>query len=298
MLKYFLKKPDLAWIATSPAEANHQNLKIKYLGTAGFILSDQHRTLVLDPFISRPNMWRTFTQSLLSDPELVREYIPKADEVLIGHAHYDHILDAPEVCKQTGARLIGSKATLMYGRSAGLSELQMLEIQGRETIDCGTWKVIGLPSIHGKALFGRVPLPGDMTKRPPYPPKFHHLRHGQVFNWWIDTGKLTVVHIDSADFIEQELHGRQADIVCLCAIGRKYRPNYVKDVVRLLKPKYIIPCHWDTMVTPISETPQLLPDVKIPEFLEEIKACGVIPLFMPILGELYFDQKAENKIEK
>jgi glyoxylase-like metal-dependent hydrolase (beta-lactamase superfamily II) len=41
---------------------------------------------------------------------------------LIGHAHYDHILDAPEVCKQTGARLIGSKATLMYGRSAGLSE--------------------------------------------------------------------------------------------------------------------------------------------------------------------------------
>ena len=72
MLKYFLKKPDLAWVATSPAEANHQNLKIKYLGTAGFILSDQHRTLVLDPFIIHPNMWRTFTTSLLSDPELVR----------------------------------------------------------------------------------------------------------------------------------------------------------------------------------------------------------------------------------
>ena len=46
-------------------------------------------------------------------------------------------------------------------------------------------------------------------------------------------GIFVVVHIDSADFIEQELQGRQADIVCLCAIGRKYRPNYVKDVVRL-----------------------------------------------------------------
>ena len=203
-------------------------------------------------------------------------------------------MDAPEVCKQTGARLIGSKAALMYGRSAGLSEAQMLETKGREIIECGQWQVVGLPSIHGKALFGRVPLPGDMTTPPPYPPKFHHLRHGQVFNWWINTGHLRVVHIDSADFIEQELQGRQADIVCLCAIGRKYRPNYVKDVVRLLKPKYIIPCHWDTMLTPIDQLPKLLPGVNIPEFLEEIKASGVEPLFMPILGELYFDQNNES----
>ncbi|RZF49599.1 MBL fold metallo-hydrolase [Acinetobacter halotolerans] len=290
MLKYLLKTPDPIWAACSPAEAKNENLKIKYLGTAGFILSDQHRTLVLDPFISRPNLWHTLTQPLLSDPELVKQYIPQADDVLIGHAHYDHILDAPEVCKQTGARLIGSQASLMYGRSAGLSEQQMLETKGREIIECGKWQVVGLPSIHGKALFGRVPLPGDMTTPPPYPPKFHQLKHGQVFNWWINTGQLSVVHIDSADFIEQELQGRQADIVCLCAIGRKYRPNYVRDVVQLLKPKYIIPCHWDSMVTPIDETPQLLPEVNIPEFIEEIKDCGVIPLFMPILGELYFDQ--------
>lgn len=290
MLKYLLKTPDIAWSATSPALANTENLTIKYLGTAGFILSDLNRTVVLDPFISRPTLWHTLTQPLLSDPILVQQYIPRADDVLIGHAHYDHILDAPEVCKQTGARLIGSQASLMYGRSAGLSEQQMLETKGREIVECGKWQVVGLPSIHGKALFGRVPLPGDMTTPPPYPPKFHHLRHGQVFNWWISTGKLSVVHIDSADFIEQELQGRLADIVCLCAIGRKYRPNYVKDVVRLLKPKYIIPCHWDTMVTPIDQQPQLLPDVNIPEFLGEIKACGVVPLFIPILGELYFDQ--------
>ncbi|ENW94331.1 MBL fold metallo-hydrolase [Acinetobacter dispersus] len=290
MLKYLLKAPDVAWAAASPAPAKAENLKIKYLGTAGFILSDTNRTLVLDPFISRPSFWQTFTQPLSSDPALVKHYIPYTDEVLIGHAHYDHILDAAEVCKQTGARLIGSQASVMYGRSAGLPEQQMQVTKGREVIHCGAWQVIGLPSIHGKALFGRVPLAGDMTTPPPYPPKFHQLRHGLVLNWWIDTGQLRVVHIDSADFIEQELQGRQADIVCLCAIGRKYRPNYVKDVVRILKPKYIIPCHWDTMVTPIDAPPQLLPGVNIPEFIEEIKACGVMPLFMPILGELYFDQ--------
>jgi hypothetical protein len=36
----------------------------------------------------------------------------------------------------------------------------MLETKGREIIECGQWQVVGLPSIHGKALFGRVPLPG------------------------------------------------------------------------------------------------------------------------------------------
>ncbi|WP_151869804.1 MULTISPECIES: MBL fold metallo-hydrolase [Acinetobacter] len=290
MLKYLLKVPEATWAAVSPAPAKAENLKIKYLGTAGFILSDASRTLVLDPFVSRPSLWQTFTQPLLSDPAVVKRYIPDADEVLIGHAHYDHILDAPELCKQTGARLIGSEASLMYGRSAGLPEQQMQATQGREVIECGKWQIIGLPSIHGKALFGRVPLPGDMIEPAPYPPKFHQLRHGLVLNWWIDTGQLRIVHIDSADFIEQELQGKQADIVCLCAIGRKYRPNYVKDVVRLLKPKYIIPCHWDSMVTPIDAPPQLLPGVNIAEFIEEIKACGVIPLFMPILGELYFEQ--------
>ena len=48
------------------------------------------------------------------------------------------------------------------------------------------------------------------------------------------------------------------------------------------------------MLTPIDQPPKLLPGVNIPEFLDEIKASGVEPLFMPILGELYFDQNNES----
>lgn len=289
MHKKLFTQVDPAWIATSPTDIENHHLKLTYLGTAGFILSNAERTIVLDPFLSRPNLWHTLTQPLTINPSLTQKYIPYADEVLIGHAHYDHILDAPEICKQTGARLIGSSASLMYGRSAGLPETQMLEVKGHEEISCGSWTVKGLPSIHGKALFGKIPLPGDMTEPPPYPPKFNDLRHGLVLNWWVDTGHLKIVHIDSADFLEEHLSTVQADIVCLCAIGRKYRPNYVKDVIRLLKPKYIVPCHWDTMITPIDAEPDLLPGVNIPQFLEEIKQCGVTPLFTPILGTLYFD---------
>lgn len=287
MLSKLLKQPDPAWYSTRPTLSQSQ-LEIQYLGTAGFVLKDQHRIIALDPYVSRPSLWQTLSKPLLSDVELIQKIIPKADEVLIGHAHYDHILDAPDLCKSTGARLIGAPATIMVGHAAGLPETQMQATCGYETIACGNWTVRGLPSIHGKAAFGRIPLPGDMTEPPPWPPRFYQLKHGLVLNWLVDTGNLKVVHIDSADFIEAELQNIQADIVCLCAIGRQYRPNYVKDVVRLLKPKWIIPCHWDSMMTPIDAPPDLLPQVDIPGLLREIKEAGCEPVLLPILGKTQF----------
>jgi L-ascorbate metabolism protein UlaG (beta-lactamase superfamily) len=162
--------------------------------------------------------------------------------VLIGHAHFDHILDGPVLCQQTGARLIGSRATCMVGRAAGLPDAQLVETAGREDIASGAWTLRGLPSVHGKALFGKIPLPGDITAPPPWPARMRDLRHGQVLNWLVDTGGLRVLHVDSADFIRDELQGIKADLVCLCAIGRRYRPGYVREVVALTQPKWIVPC--------------------------------------------------------
>lgn len=258
-------------------------IDITYLGTAGFVLKGRTRTLVLDPYLSRPGLVDVLGSPLLPDTELIRSILPHADDVLVGHAHYDHILDAPDLCRQTGARLIGSDSTIQVGRAAGLPESQLLATAGREDIASGTWTVRGLPSRHGKIL-GRIPFPGDITAPPPWPPRAADLRHGLVLNWIVDTGGLRIAHIDSADFINEELAGQQVDVVCLCAIGRQARPNYVKDVVRLLRPRWIIPCHWDTMMTPLHAEPDLIPGVDLPGLLTEIQAEGVQPLLTPILG--------------
>lgn len=262
-------------------------LDIQYLGTAGFVISDGGRTLVLDPYVSRPGLLTTLTRPLVPDTALIRRLIPKADDVLIGHSHYDHILDGPDLCKQTGARLIGSRATFQVGLAAGLPPTQMVATDGHEDISSGSWTVRGLPSRHGK-IFGRIPFPGDMTAPPPWPPRMSDLRHGLVLNWLVDTGGLKVMHIDSADFIDQELAGHRCDVLCLCAIGRQARPNYVRDVIRHLKPTWVIPCHWDTMITPVETEPDLLPGVDLDGFIAEVEAEGVIPLLTPILGRQRF----------
>lgn len=262
-------------------------LDIQYLGTAGFVISDGERTLVLDPYVTRPGLLTSLTKPLAPDAALIRRLIPKADDVLIGHAHHDHVLDGPDLCKQTGARLIGSRATFQVGLAAGLAPEQMVATDGREDIPSGHWTVRGLPSRHGK-IFGRIPFPGDLTAPPPWPPRMSDLRHGLVLNWLVDTGKLKVMHIDSADFIDEELAEQRCDVLCLCAIGRQARPNYVRDVIRYLQPTWVIPCHWDTMITPVEAEPDLLPGVDLPGFIAEIEAEGVIPLLTPILGRQRF----------
>ncbi len=282
-----LGTPDPSWFDRPLPPASAHAMELTYLGTAGFVLSAPERTVVLDPYVSRRPLGHLLANKPLpSDPALVRRLIPKADDVLIGHAHFDHILDAPELCRQTGARLIGSRAACMVGRAAGLPEAQLVETAGREDIGSGAWTLRGLPSVHGKALFGKIPLPGDIAAPPPWPARMRDLRHGQVLNWLVDTGGLRVLHVDSADFIRDELQGCQADLVCLCAIGRRYRPGYVREIVELTRPRWIVPCHWDTMLTPIDEPPEMLPGVDLPGFLREIEDAGVQALPVPVLGRL------------
>ena len=102
------------------------------------------------------------------------------------------------MCRQTGARLIGSRATAMIGRAAGLPESQLLETKGREDSACGKWTVRGIPSLHSKVICGRVSFPGDIASPPNWPPRIYGLKHGLVLNWLIVTGELRVMHIDAA----------------------------------------------------------------------------------------------------
>ena len=266
--------------------ADDARVRIRYLGTAGFVLESEDRTIVLDPFVTRPSGRTTLFGKLEPNAAAIRRHLPKADDVLIGHAHHDHVLDGPEVCRQTGARFIGSPDACNVARAAGLPERQLVETTGRERIPAGSGCVHGLPSAHGRVYFNRVSLPGSIDAPPPWPPRFTQLRHGLVLNWYVEIDGVRVVHIDSAEFFEDELAGMECDVLCLCAIGRRYRPSYTEDAIRILKPKLVLPCHWDLFTTPLHEEPFLLPDVDIEGFLAEIAACDTPSALLPMLGSI------------
>lgn len=272
--------PALFHRAPPPADAA---LTLRYLATAGFVVEGLGHTVVIDPYITRPGVIDSLFKPLIPDAAKIRRYLPKADDVVVGHAHHDHVLDAPELCRQTGARLIGSSAVCNVGRAAGLPESQLVETAGREDIASGPFTLRGLPSLHGR-VYGRVTLPGDITAPPQWPPRMFDLRHGLVLNWYLEAAGVRMVHVDSADFIEEELRGMKADVVCLCAIGRQYRPRYVESIVELLQPRYVIPCHWDLFTVPLEAPQRVLPGVDLEGMRQEILDAGATPVFLPVQG--------------
>ena len=259
-----------------------------YLGTAGFIFSSEDRHIVVDPFVTRPSKGETLLRPLRSDPKIVSSLIPKADDVIIGHSHHDHILDAPELCIQTGARFIGSPDSCRVARAAYVPEKQIISTKGREDIQCGQNATVrAFPSLHGRVYFNRVSMPGRIADDFSWPSRLSHFRHGLVLNWLIEIEGIRIFHIDSADFIEEELENIEAvDVLCLCAIGRNWRKNYVEDAVRLLRPKMIVACHWDCFWQPFHAQQYLLPSVDLEGFVADIEKAGVEPAVVPLGGTI------------
>jgi L-ascorbate metabolism protein UlaG (beta-lactamase superfamily) len=280
--------PRSEWFANSGARDARHGVELTYLGVAGFVLRANGHSIALDPYVTRHGITQLLWRPLVSDAARLARWVPHAHDVFVGHAHYDHVLDAPALCARTGARLIGSRAVCMVGRAAGLPEAKLVETAGREDITSGAFVVRGLPSLHGKVFRDRVLFPGDIEAPPAWPPRAAELRHGLVLNWHVRTSGFSLVHVDSADFVADELRGTSADVVCLCAAGWRARRGYVAEIVRLLKPRFVVPCHWDTMITPLEAPARLLPGVDLEGMLREILRAGVQPLLLPLLGHWSF----------
>ena len=278
----FRRPPD-HWFTPAPNPADAL-IRLRYHGTAGFTISGGQTNIVLDPFVSRPSLLQTGFQRLIPNKARIEEVFPRADAVLVGHAHHDHILDAPHVCASTGATFVGSQDAAYVAQAAGLPANQICVTHGECDLQFGAATVRAIPSRHGKVYF-RTPLPGSIDAPPPWPPRLWDLPHGAVLNWHVELNGIKVVHVDSADVLDEELVGHKADVVCLCAIGRQHRPGYVASVVKALQPKWIVPCHWDWFFTPWGQPPKLLPGVDLPGFCAEIEAAGVQPMLLPFGGQ-------------
>ena len=77
-------------------------LKIRWLGTAGFEISDDETVILVDPFVSRPNAAQ-FNTVIATDTQAVDQYVMEPiplshlKVILNAHAHHDHVQDIPYI---------------------------------------------------------------------------------------------------------------------------------------------------------------------------------------------------------
>ena len=129
---------------------------LDWLGCATFRLTIDDLVVFLDAYIDRV--------PLAPPVGLSAAEVDRADYVLVGHAHFDHIAGAETIALNTGARVIGSNETARVLREAGVPESQLAPSQGgeRHRLADGV-SVEVFPGLHSCIWVGGSSDPGEVV---------------------------------------------------------------------------------------------------------------------------------------
>jgi L-ascorbate metabolism protein UlaG (beta-lactamase superfamily) len=102
---------------------------LRWLGTSNYELAYHGKIVIMDTFYDRPARTASLGFTVAQ--------VTKADVILIGHAHFDHISDVAPVAVQTGAPVVGSAITTAEAIALGVPKAQTITVAGNETLRYG-----------------------------------------------------------------------------------------------------------------------------------------------------------------
>jgi L-ascorbate metabolism protein UlaG (beta-lactamase superfamily) len=250
------------------------SLTVTYLGVAGWELSDGTHTVLSDPYFSRPSF--AAEVPIAADPAAIAARAPaRADVVVIGHSHVDHVLDAPAVARRTGASIIGTISTANYARAAGVPDQQIIPVKGGEDYAFDGFSVRVLPGLHSalddKRTFGadQVIAPGT------HPTTMAQFAEGGTLHYLVRLGGRQILIIGSANFIERELTGLRPDIAIVATGLRHEIYDYSCRLMRALgHPPVVLTNHFDAWTRPPDEPLSADTLHDLAAFAAEIHACS------------------------
>ena len=268
--------------ATHVHEALPAGLEIEWLGVSGYRLTFENRELFIDPYLSRvPLSSLLLRRTALPEGDLVGRFCParegvEAVGVLVGHTHFDHAVDAPELARRFGCKAYGSESLQRLMGLHGLGP-QTVVVTPYETYELGPFEVSFTPSRHSKLLLGaRVPFDGELT--------CDHLdglnpgayRCGQVWGITIKVGGISLYHQGSADLVDEALRPPPGgvDVFLAGVAGRNFTDDYWQRILPKLDPALIVPTHYDDFFVPLGKAAEPIANVRLAELPDEIGAVS------------------------
>ena len=233
----------LFMLTVGPAyRVSAQETKVKWFGHAAFsITTPRGKVLLIDPWLKNPS------NPEAKDGKDPLASLPKVDYILLTHGHRDHVGDAVEIAKKTGAVLIsnpelaGNLVKLADFPSKQAETDAIMGIGGEIQIADGEVTVAMTPAVHSSSVFN--PKAGATEAERAYG------GNPAGFVLIIKNGP-TIYHSgDTAYFKDMETIGEEYQIdLALLNIGGHFgmEPRMAAKAAKSVRVKLAIPQHYGT----------------------------------------------------
>ncbi|OLB93281.1 MAG: hypothetical protein AUH30_20435 [Candidatus Rokubacteria bacterium 13_1_40CM_68_15] len=259
--------PGLAEGAETPPRGGgpgSAGVNLKWFGTNSWEISLGGKTILFDPWFSRGVQTGFLTGKfdpktpLKVEDALIDQHVKKADQILIGHGHWDHLADIPYIAKKTGAQVIGSETHANLLRAFGVPEGKIVQVKGGEYMQFDGYTIEVFPGVHSMGPSKKFAVPGHLYHVPPTPTTVGELPEGDSLIYLITVGgKYRVFLMSTANYIERAITGLKPDIALVGSIFANQTYDYTPRLLRALNsPRYVLPTHWDNFEKPLSEPPE------------------------------------------
>ncbi len=226
-------------------------MELTWFGTAAFRISTGTETVWIDPYLSRNTKAFPVQRTRPAD-------LQEVDQIFTSHGHFDHIMDIPQIARNTDARIYCSQETARTLNREGVpvDRIEQIAADGGKVAG-NSYVAEAFPSRHvqfDKPLVVKTllrscfQLPGLIRLMRLYPV-------GRVFSWRFRINGTTIHHFGSAGSTPEELArlGKQTtDILLVPLQGHSEICRIALEYVRALKPRLVIPHHQDDFYPPIS----------------------------------------------
>jgi L-ascorbate metabolism protein UlaG (beta-lactamase superfamily) len=221
-------------------------LQLTWLGAAGFRIDTREGAVILiDPFLSRPEGASPTLSIQLVD-------LSPVDEILLTHGCFDHAMDTPALVKHTGAIVHAPESVCQQLAKMGVPANNRECIKLHKTKRVGRLDWQALPAEHSQAAacFSRSTPDHQQTV-----PHLNHLERqwppGETVAYFFQSSALSMIHLGNSAWVEATVAGLQPDIALL-PLERPTDIAKMVQLISLLKPKVVIPHHWDNYYPPLS----------------------------------------------
>jgi len=287
-------------------------VELTYLGVGGFLIRAGGSALLTAPLFSNPGLFETGLRTIRTDPDRIAAHLPDVSDVtaiLVGHGHYDHLMDVPWVLEHAapratvyanrtsahqlapfGFRWRWAAATPAAGVGApappGARVVALNRVAG-SVARAGAWlrvaprmRIMALRSDHAPHLAGHVLYSGERRRdMPGRPVSAEEWLDGETLAFLIDVlaGDGSVeLRIYYQDAVAAAPYGfappleRPVDVAIVVPATFAEVAWQPEALLDNLEPRHVILAHWEDFFRAPSRPAKPVPFTDLPDFTDRL----------------------------